>query len=407
MPDDLNQPLGLDQRKRIVPPQRGSARFVIAGSLVVLAAGAFALTRQPEPRAVARIEMPKPAMPVPANVSPPTDTTGTVAAPNAPRQTASAEEVERDTGVKVTRAGGAAAPGAMIIQLDEPVGVRLTPAPDKRLVERGKFGLLPRISLDGARPADIYARPVMLGRTLKAGAPRIAIMVGGLGLSQATTSDAIDALPPAVTLGFAPYGDSLESSAARAREKGHEIIAQFPMEPFDYPRNDPGPHTLRTDASPEDTMADMHWLMSRFTGYIGVANFLGAKFTAESASLSPVLREIASRGLVFLDDGASSRSQSLAAAAQADAPVMQADIVIDADPSREAMERALTKLETIARDKGIAIGTANALPQSIERVARFARGLEARGIALVPVSAAFARTSGAIARTPGQGSQPR
>ena len=151
----------------------------------------------------------------------------------------------------------------------------------------------------------------------------------------------------------------------------------------------------------------MHWLMSRFTGYIGIANFLGAKFTAETTSLSPVLREIASRGLVFLDDRASSRSQSIAAATQADAPVMQADVVIDADPSREAMERALTKLEIIAREKGIAIGTANALPQSIERVARFARGLEARGIALVPVSAAFSRTSGAIARTPGQGPQPR
>ena len=254
MPDDLNQPLGLDQRKRVVTSKRGSVPVIILSAIGLwTAGGAYLLTRPVDPRAVARIDMPKPAAaPAPTAVSS-TDTTGTVAALNAPRQATSAEDVERDTGVKVTRAGGGAAPGAMIIQLDEPVGVRLTPAPDKRLVERGKFGLLPRISPDGARPADIYARPVMLGRTLKAGAPRIAIMVGGLGLSQATTSDAIDALPPAVTLGFAPYGDGLDSSAARAREKGHEIIAQFPMEPFDYPRNDPGPHTLRTDASPEET----------------------------------------------------------------------------------------------------------------------------------------------------------
>jgi polysaccharide deacetylase 2 family uncharacterized protein YibQ len=31
---------------------------------------------------------------------------------------------------------------------------------------------------------------------------------------------------------------------SRAREDGHEVMLQVPMEPFDYPDNDPGPHTL-------------------------------------------------------------------------------------------------------------------------------------------------------------------
>ena len=31
---------------------------------------------------------------------------------------------------------------------------------------------------------------------------------------------------------------------ARAREAGHEVLLEVPMEPFDYPDNDPGPQTL-------------------------------------------------------------------------------------------------------------------------------------------------------------------
>ena len=55
----------------------------------------------------------------------------------------------------------------------------------------------------------------------------------------------------------------------------------------------------------------------------------------------------------------------------------------------EAIEAALARLEAIARDKGVAIGVASALPPSIAIIGRFARALEARGIALIPISAAM------------------
>ena len=69
-------------------------------------------------------------------------------------------------------------------------------------------------------------------------------MVGGLGLNADGTANAIARLPGAVSLGFAPYGDDLEREAAAAREAGHEILLQAPMESFAYPADNPGPHTL-------------------------------------------------------------------------------------------------------------------------------------------------------------------
>jgi polysaccharide deacetylase 2 family uncharacterized protein YibQ len=227
---------------------------------------------------------------------------------------------------------------------------------------------------------------------LKANAPRIAILIGGMGLEDASTETALSLLPGAVTLGFAPYGRNLEREAARAREHGHEIVLQLPMEPFDYPQNNPGPHSLLTTADAAENTEDLHWLMSRFTGYAGVANFLGAKFTADEKALKPVLREIAGRGLFYADDGTSAQSLAPKLAPSLDLSATQADVVFDASLKPGVLEAALLKLEATARDKGLAVGIASGLPSTnIERIAHFAQALEAKGISLVPLSATLGK----------------
>ena len=157
------------------------------------------------------------------------------------------------------------------------------------------------------------------------------MLVGGLGLSESGTADAIARLPAAVSLGFAPYGADVERDAARAREAGHETLLQLPMEPFDYPANNPGPHTLLSELSEAENLDNLHWLMTRFAGYVGVMNFLGAKFTADPAALTPVLADVASRGLVYVDDGTSPRSLARDKAPALNLRAAGADVVIDAD----------------------------------------------------------------------------
>ena len=144
--------------------------------------------------------------------------------------------------------------------------VKLAPAPDPRLVERTRLGLLPRIGEDGTRPAQAYARPAAA-----VSGPRIGLLVAGLGISQSVTADAIAKLPSAVTLAFGPYGTDLERAAAEARESGHEVMLQVPMEPFDYPDNDPGPHTLKVRAPVQDNIQRLQWVMGRFSGYTGLS----------------------------------------------------------------------------------------------------------------------------------------
>jgi len=394
--DDLYDPLGLDRGSRR-PGRRIPVRLIFIVCLGLTLLSSFMLLRlfgDPsggEPQAVAAITPEKLAETSAQKADP-----GPSANKDTPAQTMveDATDLEQKSGVKVVRWGGGTTPGATIIEVPRALGVALAPAPDRRLVEQSRYGLLPRVGADGARPADVYARPVVTAAAMKANAPRIALVVGALGLSQSATEAAIASLPGAVTLAFAPYGRNLEASVSGARAQGHEVILQLPMEPIDYPQTNPGPHMLLSSASAAENTDNLHWLMSRFTGYTGVANFLGAKLTADSAAFSPVLREIAERGLIYVDDGSSAQSLALTLAAESGLAATKADVIIDATP--DGIDAALIKLEAIARDKGLAIGMASALPASLEKIGRFARAAEADGLVLIPLSVAVGKTAPAL-----------
>ena len=408
--NDLHDPLGIDG-----PPPGVAGRdlpwgLLALGGIAALGAGLFAFGVLTDngmggrPFADTSIERPAQAR-VPALPPPPAEQArnaektpaSSSGAPAGAAGRVAASIVETESGVRVVRQGGGEAPAALILQVPpDPLGVQLAAAPDPRLVEKGRFGSLPRIGSDGARPSEVYARPLVTSPALKPEAPQIALVLGGMGLNPVATSAAVQSLPGAVTMGFAPYGADLETQVAHARDEGHEVILQVPMEPFD--RADiPGPHTLLSGAEPAQNLEHLRWLMSRMTGYIGVANFLGAKFTGRADDLSPVLREVASRGLIYFDDGTSSQSLAASLAPGLGSAAVRADVVIDATPRSDAIDAALNRLESLARSKGVAIGYAAGLPGAIDPIARFARGLEKRGIALVPLSVAVGRSAGPTA----------
>ncbi|MEM8743916.1 MAG: divergent polysaccharide deacetylase family protein [Pseudomonadota bacterium] len=267
--------------------------------------------------------------------------------------------------------------------------VRLPPVPVKAVVETSRYGPLPKIASDGRRPSEVYARPAKASAAAGAGQPaRIAILITGLGLSDIATTQAIDSLPGPVTLAFGPYGRNLDGWVRKARDLGHEVMLQVPLEPFDYPDNDPGPHTLLTSLPAEENLKRLHWIMSRFTGYTGITNHMGAKFAAAQDAFLPVLEELKSRGLIYLDDGTAARSTAGQIARDLGLDYSVSQVVIDEERNAKEIELSLKKLEGIAKEKGLAIGIGTSLPLTIGRVAEWAKQLKAKGIELIPISAA-------------------
>jgi len=245
------------------------------------------------------------------------------------------------------------------------------------LLEDGRYGPMPRIAPDGRRPLVAHARPFDPDDPR----PRLALLVVGLGLQDRLTSRAID-LPGEVSLHLSAYATEFDAWAERARAAGHEVLLDLPMEPLDYPADDPGPDVLLADATAEENLDRLSWLLARTTGYVGLAG-RGGRF-AGSEQESAVLGELTRRGLGLVELG----SDRLAGTAAAlDLPYIATPAPIDQEPSATAIDRSLAALEAAALTRGGALGVAQAYPVSLERLERWTATLAAKGLALAPLSA--------------------
>lgn len=237
----------------------------------------------------------------------------------------------------------------------------------------------------GRRPWQAYAQPFNAGDTR----PRAAIVVTGLGLNVALSEQAIRELPRGVTLSFSPYADNLARWIETARNAGHEALLDLPMEPLEYPHRDPGPHTLLTGVPPDQNLERLRWALGRATGFVGVIDTRGSRFIASARDLLPVLTALGERGFLFVDAGSAATSTVPTVAPRLNLPWTASVRTIDERLSKAMIDDNLNELEQTARSAGRAVGTASLLPLAVQRIAAWAGGLDGRGIALAPVTAAL------------------
>lgn len=282
-----------------------------------------------------------------------------------------------------TRAGQGEPVGRPPVASGPAVAQVLVPAPDPALVEDSPTGPLPKVGKDGRQPWQVYARP--FDRSDKH--PRIAIVISGLGLDSDATRQAIERLPGTVTLSFDPYARQLVQQINAARQAGHEVLLDLPMEPTDYPRQDPGPATLLTTLDDAQNVARLDWVLSRGAGYVGVTGLSGSRFTSARQSIQPVLIALKERGLMFVDSRSSEQSIAATLARNIGMSWAVSNRLIDAEPSKEGVDHALVDLEGRAHQDGVALGIGTPYPVTMDRIAAWAATLAGKELSLAPVSA--------------------
>ncbi len=397
--DDLSAPLGQDTvraKRRFRLPFTGLQALSVLLGLFLLAFAGFAIFNDNplggEPIARIAVLQTKPEN-RPENK--PTEEKPAAAADkaekSAPKQSAPAEQktVTIIDGSSGTRHDVVISPDKGTDRAEPETMSGTMPGADPRLLEKTRYGMLPVVA-EGLKPFTAYAAEADQAKAARM--PAVAVVIGGLGVGAGKTMDAIMKLPGAVTLAFTPFGADPTKLVERARAQRHEILLQIPMEPYDYPDNDPGPQTLLATLSAEQNVDRLYWHLGHVQGYAGIANFMGARFVATEAAMQPVIREAARRGLGYFDDGSSPRSVAAALAGSQGVPFAKGDVNIDAVPSAIEIDHALARLEGLAKERGVAIGTASALPVSINRINAWIKTLDSHGIMLVPLTTAMLKT---------------
>ncbi|HEX2116534.1 MAG TPA: divergent polysaccharide deacetylase family protein [Alphaproteobacteria bacterium] len=333
-------------------------------------------TAEPPPPSEARVEPPAapappappaepPAKPEPAPIVPPPPEPPRAAAPEPAPPPAAAPEPQRPT----PQAPPPPAPPAPAAA-PTPQTAAVTPrAPAVREAAQPAW-------LRFSRPFDANDRR-----------PRVAVIISELGLSSAATTAAIQQMPADVTLAFSPYADSLDHWIGLARAAGHEVLLNLPMEPINFPANDPGPRALLTSLSAQQNLERLDWVLGRIQGYVGVTNHMGSRFTTMPEAIKPVLSAINDRGLMFVDSRASTRSIAAKLASDLGLPRAINDRQIDQEASRPAIDGRLAEIERIAREAGSAVAMAQPYPVSLERLREWLPTLETKGLVLAPITA--------------------
>lgn len=276
---------------------------------------------------------------------------------------------------------------AALTSLEEAPEIPFRPIPTQAIVdllEMSDHGPLPVIAPDGRRSFEIYsAMPIQAPE-----AGKIAIVVTDMGKISRVTRRALTDMPENTTFAFSPLGQGINGWAEQARRAGHETLLMIPMEPANYPQDDPGPLTLLAAQTPSQNLNLMHASMAKLTGYLGIINNKGSRFTAARESMRPMMQELADRGLMYLDSQSSQYSTGPELARDMGVPIAinSRPGFLDEELSAAVISERLDELEKIATRDGFAVGVIRPYPVSIEAIRSWAAGLEARGSVLAPIS---------------------
>jgi len=312
---------------------------------------------------IPRLKPPPPAAPAPTMSAAVETTTGPTAAPE---PTAEATPPAPASTPPAASLGAAATAEAVTAPATTQTAVATPPA-----------------ATSGEPPWKKYARPF----PAEDPRPRVSLVITGLGLTAIQTQAAIDQLPPEITLAFSPYSGELQDWVTKARAAGHEVLIELPMEPLNYPADDPGPQALLASLSPGENLKRLEWVLARSDGVAGLVANMGSRFQANARLIRPVLTRLAEKGYLYIDNRSGPTSVVGEVAASIDLPWTYNTRFIDAEATRVSIDGRLQQLERTAREKGFALGLAQGYPVTIERVAAWARSLEVKGLALAPASA--------------------
>lgn len=263
-----------------------------------------------------------------------------------------------------------------VAALDDPAPNTIDPAPSAEPdgVEVSDRNMAPAWQRFAAASPDANGRPM------------IVLVMDDLGIDSARVDRAV-ALDPRVTLAFLPYTPKVERGAWLARRARHEILVHLPMEPVTETA-DPGPNALLAGLGREEFIRRLYWNLNRFGEFVGVNNHMGSRLTTDWEAMTLVLLELHSRGLLYLDSVTTAATVGPDVARDLGMLELRRDVFIDTVRSPEAIAAALGKLEAIARENGLAIGIVHPYDESFAAIEPWIAGLDARGLVLVPLSAA-------------------
>ncbi|MCG6945989.1 MAG: divergent polysaccharide deacetylase family protein [Deltaproteobacteria bacterium] len=250
--------------------------------------------------------------------------------------------------------------------------------PDLELLIRVDGSLTHRLAFfQGPKQALQKAQPTPV--------PKVAIVIDDLGYDGRLAKRFLKIDGP-LSFSVLPHGTFSKSIARRIHDADQELLLHLPMEPTGYPKVNPGVGALLVEMTEVELVQTLREDLDAFPYIKGVNNHMGSKFCQNERKLRPVMLELNTRGLFFLDSRTTSKTKAYTVAQELHVPSAERNVFLDNIQNPRAIRAQLNRLIELARLKGGAIGIAHPHKVTLEVLRREIPKLSGKGVELVPVS---------------------
>jgi polysaccharide deacetylase 2 family uncharacterized protein YibQ len=214
--------------------------------------------------------------------------------------------------------------------------------------------------------------------------PRIALIIDDIGYDRAVVKKFLSLNLP-ITLSMLPKSPFTKSIVDEARKNHVEIMLHQPMEPFEYPRINPGPGTLLTSMSPDELLRQLVQNLEEMPFVSGINNHMGSKMTAHASQMRQVFSVLKQRNLFFIDSRTTEQTICRPSADLLQIPFGERDVFIDHFQDNDFIKKQLYELVRIATAHGEAIGIAHPYTRTYQVLKTVLPDLKQK-VRFVPVS---------------------
>jgi len=192
-------------------------------------------------------------------------------------------------------------------------------------------------------------------------------------------------IDPNVNFSILPNGSEARTFAERLNARGFELLCHLPMEPIDYPKQQPGANAIFTSMSDAEIAATTRRNVESVPNARGVNNHMGSRATLDSRVMRDVLKALP-KDLYFIDSKTSGGSIAGRMAKEMNIPTASRNVFLDDVQSERAVRRQVEMLSSIAEERGVAVGIGHPYAVTIRVLNELAPSLRARGFRFVRAS---------------------
>jgi polysaccharide deacetylase 2 family uncharacterized protein YibQ len=236
------------------------------------------------------------------------------------------------------------------------------------------------VTLYFAKYSDKYKKETLL-----------AIILDDFGYFKNELLDDFCNLDPNITFAILPGISYSKIVMQKAAEKGHETMIHMPMEPLNYPRNNPGENAIYVHMTEREIRKTVQGYIKQLPLCEGANNHMGSLVTADKDIMAVVLSELKKKDLYFIDSRTSQSSIAYSLAREMMIPTLENNLFLDTPSmSDETLRNKVNQLKNMKKKKSrIVIISHCSTRKHYNYLKKFLKEIENLDFELVPVSRLF------------------